>query len=133
MQINIFIKKNYFEKPLDQWVVADTALPRMGKLVLYGVLELDDANGTRNFELNCTYIVILGGRLIIGWPDKPFLGQALILLEGEHSTRPYPTTSGPPVGSKAIGREAQSVIHYILLNLSLKKLVVVNKPIHIAF
>lgn len=81
----------------------------MGKLVLYGVLELDDANGTRNFELNCTYIVILGGRLIIGWPDKPFLGQALILLQGEHSTPYFRTTSGPPLGSKAIGREAQSV------------------------
>ncbi|XP_062574409.1 fibrocystin-L-like [Saccostrea cucullata] len=87
----------------DQWVVADTDLPAMGKLVLYGTLELDDANGTRNFVLNCTYIIILGGRLIVGWPDKPFLGQALILLNGEHSTPSYPITSGPQVGSKAIG------------------------------
>ncbi|XP_061168814.1 fibrocystin-L-like [Saccostrea echinata] len=87
----------------DQWVVADTDLPAMGKLVLFGTLELDDANGTRNFVLNCTYIVILGGRLIIGWPDKPFLGRALILLNGEHSTPPYPMNSGPQVGSKAIG------------------------------
>lgn len=109
IDIIIYLIKFHFKKPSDQWVVADMALPRMGKLVLYGVLELDDANGTRNFELNCTYIIILGGRLIIGWPDKPFLGQALILLEGEHSTPPYPTTSGPPVGSKAIGREAWSV------------------------
>lgn len=86
-----------------QWVVADIELPSMGKLVLYGVLELDGTNGTKNFVLNCTYIVILGGRLIVGWPDKPFPGKALILLHGEHSTPRYPTTSGPPVGSKAIG------------------------------
>jgi hypothetical protein len=86
-------------------VVADIALPSMGKLVIYGVLELDGTNGTKNFVLNCTYIIIMGGRLIVGWPDNPFPGQVLILLNGEHSTPRYPTTSGPPVGSKAIGRE----------------------------
>ena len=92
----------------EQWVVADTTIPKMGKLVLFGVLELDDANGTRNFEIKCTYLIIMGGRLIVGWPDKPFLGRALILLEGRHSTSPYPVSSGPPVGSKAIGKHSPS-------------------------
>lgn len=87
-----------------KWVVADTTLPQMGTLLLYGTLELDHNNGTRDFVLNCTYLIILGGRLIAGYPDKPYLSNLLISLQGDHSTNPYAGFSGPPIGSKVIGQ-----------------------------
>lgn len=87
-----------------KWVVGDIALPRMEKLVLYGVLELDDDNGARDFELRCKYIIILGGRLIIGWPNKPFLANALVILEGNKQTDYYEQDSGPTIGSKVLGK-----------------------------
>lgn len=81
----------------------------MHKLVIYGALELDHGNITqtgsyRDFTINVTYLMILGGRLIIGWEDKPFLGNVLILLNGNHATPTYPLSSGPAIGSKAIGK-----------------------------
>lgn len=88
---------------VDKWVVGDTILPHMEKLVLYGVLELDDNDGNRNFELRCKYIVILGGRLIIGWPNKPFLANALVILEGDRQTEYFEQNSGPTIGSKVLG------------------------------
>jgi hypothetical protein len=79
-------------------------LPQMRKLVLYGVLELDHNGGTRDFVLNCTYIVILGGRLVAGYPNAPYLSNLLISLHGEHGTSEYAGVSGPPIGSKVIGQ-----------------------------
>ncbi|KAK3107766.1 hypothetical protein FSP39_021797 [Pinctada imbricata] len=70
----------------DTWILADVTLPNIHTLVLYGTLELDSANGTRDFVLNCTYIVILGGRLVVGTPTEPFLSNAHIILNGDHST-----------------------------------------------
>lgn len=55
----------------------------MEKLILYGVLELDDDGGSRDFELRCKYIIIRGGRFIIGWLDKLFFVNVLVILEGD--------------------------------------------------
>ena len=89
------------------WVVADIALPWMDKLEIYGVLELDndpDKDGNqRSYTLNATVIFIQGGRLIIGWPDKPFMGHVDIILRGNHYTPDFPQNDGPVIGSKAIG------------------------------
>ncbi|KAK3107032.1 hypothetical protein FSP39_005622 [Pinctada imbricata] len=84
------------------WVVADTNLPWLGTLILKGGLELDSNNGARDFTLNCTYIIILGGRLVVGFPEEPFLSTANIVLRGSHSTPEYPHTTGPVIGSKVI-------------------------------
>lgn len=89
---------------VDKWVVADTTLPQMEKLILYGVLELDDDGGSRDFELRCKYIIIRGGRLIIGWPDKPFLANALVILEGDRQTEYFKQDSGPTIGAKVLGK-----------------------------
>lgn len=93
-----------------KWVVADTTLPQMGTLVIYGTLELDHNNGTRDFVINCTYLVIFGGRLIAGYPAKPYLSNLLISLQGDHSTNSYAGVSGPPIGSKAIGNYYFSIM-----------------------
>ena len=90
------------------WVVADTVLPTMSKLEIYGVLELDndpDSNGKqRDYTLKVTYLYIEGGRLIVGWEDNPFKGQVQIILEGSHSTPDFPRVDGPELGSKVIGK-----------------------------
>ena len=90
------------------WVVADTVLPKMNKLIIYGTLEIDDqkdpATGrVREFVLEATYIYIRG-RLLAGWEDSPFTGKLDILLNGNHQTVNYPREDGPVIGSKVIGR-----------------------------
>ena len=91
------------------WVVADTVLPKMKKLNIYGTLEIDDqkdpATGrVREFVLEATYIYIRGGRLLAGWEDSPFTGKLDILLNGNHHTPNFPREDGPVIGSKVIGR-----------------------------
>ena len=49
------------------------ALPKMKKLTLYGNLELEhnpDASGNYlDFTLEADYIVVMGGRLVVGWEN----------------------------------------------------------------
>ena len=57
------------------WVVADIAFPRINKLILKGNLELDheinpDTGTYRDFTLEVNFIVIQGGRLVVGWEDN---------------------------------------------------------------
>ena len=90
-------------------MVADTVLPKMKNLNIYGTLEIDDqkdpATGhVREFVLEVTYIYIRGGRLLAGWEDSPFNGKLDILLNGNHHTPNFPTEDGPNIGSKVIGR-----------------------------
>lgn len=85
-------------------MVADVNLPRMGKLFIYGTLELDDS---QDFNLTATYILIQGGRLIIGQSEsKPFTHNVVISLEGDHYTPDIPLPNGPNLGSKALGKIA---------------------------
>ena len=91
------------------WIVADTTLPRMTKLLIYGTLEIDDRADpdtglVREFVLEATYIYIRGGRLMAGWEDSPFTGKLDILLNGNHDTPNFPRDDGPTIGSKVIGR-----------------------------
>ena len=83
-------------------MVADTELPSMRKLFIYGTLELEPH---MDFALNATYIVVSdGGNLIIGWEDTPMKGSVLISLNGNHDTPDIPIQDGPNVGSKALGQ-----------------------------
>ena len=56
-------------------MVADIAFPRINKLILKGNLELDheinpDTGTYRDFTLEVNFIVIQGGRLVVGWEDN---------------------------------------------------------------
>lgn len=83
-------------------MVADTELPYMSKLFVYGTLELEPY---MDFVLNATYIVIgEGGTLIIGWEDQPMIGNVVINLNGNWDTPDIPVQGGPNVGSKALGK-----------------------------
>ena len=84
-----------------EWIVADVALPRMKKLYIYGTLEL---NNSRDFTVDVYYIVIQGGRLVIGEENDPFNHKARIILRGDHST-PEISLPGVELGAKAIGMD----------------------------
>ncbi len=89
-------------------MVADTTLPIINKLYIYGVLELEyqtnPTTGTYyNFVLNCSIIFISGGRLVVGWEDNVFRGQAEIVLRGHHLSPDFPLTDGQNIGAKALG------------------------------
>ena len=75
-------------------------LPTMGKIYIYGVLELDP---TKDFVLEATHIIIQGGRLVVGFPDDPYTRNGRIVLHGRHSTEEIALPNGPALGSKAIG------------------------------
>ncbi|KAK3532561.1 hypothetical protein QTP86_024146, partial [Hemibagrus guttatus] len=101
--------------PSGKWVILDTLIPPLKNLTVMGVLEILDnititSNRTTysppqnsNIVLNATYISILGGRLIAGWPDKPFSGQLQIILTGNQHTPEWPLPDGQNQGSKVLG------------------------------
>ena len=84
------------------WMVADVTIPKLNRLYIYGVLELE--NG-RDHQLTANIIFISGlyGNLIVGWPDKPMQNNVIISLTGNWETKDLPLNNGPTLGSKAIG------------------------------
>ena len=90
-------------------MVADTELPKMNLLVIYGTLELDPR---RDFVLSATYIIVgHQGNLIIGWEDQPMLGSVLISLSGDRNTPDISIQDGPNLGSKALGDVPLTIFH----------------------
>ena len=84
------------------------SLPSFGKIFVEGVLEFEyqakaESSDYFTFSLLCDHIIINGGRVIVGWEDEPFLGEAEIILRGDHFSPDFPVNSGPNVGGKAIG------------------------------
>ncbi|XP_035665204.1 fibrocystin-L-like [Branchiostoma floridae] len=86
------------------WMVLGcTNLPRLGQLHIVTVLELwDSTQGyTCDYTLEATHIFVQG-RLVVGWPDEPYLGNVVFSLRGDHTTPDLQLPSGPNVGSKAL-------------------------------
>eukprot|EP00071_Canis_lupus_P048812 XP_022282369.1 fibrocystin-L isoform X3 [Canis lupus familiaris] len=106
--------------PEGTWVVADTDIPPMESLTIWGVLELEAKHSMRAAEssyrkvvLNATYISLQGGRLIGGWEDNPFKGELQIVLRGNHSTPEWALPEGPNQGSKVLGVFGELDLHGI--------------------
>ncbi|XP_075406661.1 fibrocystin-L [Tenrec ecaudatus] len=104
--------------PEGTWIVADTDIPPMERLIIWGVLELEDPydvgttkSSYRKVVLNATYISLQGGRLIGGWEDNPFKGELQIVLRGNHSTPEWPLPEGPNQGSKVLGVFGELDLH----------------------
>ncbi|XP_060084827.1 fibrocystin-L-like, partial [Ylistrum balloti] len=111
--------------PQEVWMVADMAIPSLNKLILYGVLEFDHGTSApyRDIDLNATHIIILGGRLIIGWPDAPYLGNSQVILRGSWDSDEYTDlTNSPTVGAKAIGVFGGLDLHGIDVGVSWTRL-----------
>lgn len=84
------------------WMVADTNLPSINKLIIYGTLELEPG---MDFILNATYIYIAPeANLIMGWPDQPMTGQVIISLQGDWDTPDMTIQGAPNMGAKSIGK-----------------------------
>lgn len=100
----------------DWWMVADTQFPTLEKLIIHGVLELENS---RDYVLNASIILIMGetARLIIGWEDNPHPGNVLLSLRGDWDSPDMPLNHGPNVGSKAIGVFGSLEIHGIPRNV----------------
>uniref|UniRef100_A0A6I8N1M6 Fibrocystin-L n=1 Tax=Ornithorhynchus anatinus TaxID=9258 RepID=A0A6I8N1M6_ORNAN len=103
------------------WLVVDSEMPPMGKLTIFGVLELEE--NKNNFRaknttygkvvLNATYISVQGGRLIGGWEERPFKGELEILLRGSHSTPDWTLSEELNQGSKVLGVFGELDLHGI--------------------
>ncbi|XP_060949378.1 PKHD1 like 1, tandem duplicate 1 [Limanda limanda] len=101
--------------PAGKWVVLDSNTPKLNKLTVIGVLEIPDSFNSSSSRtarsapvfssvvIDAVYISIQGGRLIAGWDDKPFRGELLIKLRGNHRTPDWPLPNGPNQGSKVLG------------------------------
>ncbi|XP_053388767.1 fibrocystin-L-like isoform X2 [Mercenaria mercenaria] len=84
------------------WVLVNlTAICKLRNLLLHGVLEFANAPEAV-YNIEADFIIIKGGRLIIGWPDDPFDGLATITLRGNHSSSSF-NVEGATLGSRAIG------------------------------
>ena len=112
---NIFLRAG-------DWVVADTKdVPTLKTLTLKGNLELNltslSTTGRRKRALEkvtitAEYIIIMGGRLVIGWPDKPYTGEVEIILTGKTEARYPDGYGGPPLGAMSIGKEYCKTHYY---------------------
>ena len=80
----------------------------LGRVWIYGGLEFEFArNGDGefyNFTFSATHIIIVGGRLVVGWEKQPFMGTLDLVLNGDHLTPDVPLPNGPNVGAKALGK-----------------------------
>ena len=89
----------------DWWMVADTSMPRLYKLIIEGTLEVESQ--AEKVVLEATYVYITG-RLIVGWPDRPYQGEFEMVLNGRHLTPDFTLDGEPldgsPIGAKVLGR-----------------------------
>ena len=95
------------------YVLADVALPRLGKVTLCGGLEL--SNGM-DHVLETDLILIEGtGTLAVGYPDIPYTGKARIVLHGDSKTPEFrfkrDLPQGPNVGAKALAVFGNLFLH----------------------
>ena len=86
----------------DKWMIVDIETPKLNRLYIYGVLELENGRN-HNLSANIIFISGLNGNLIVGWPDKPMVNNVIIRLLGNHATKDMPLNRGPNVGAKALG------------------------------
>lgn len=77
-----------------------------------------------NYTFSATHIFLHGGRLFVGWEDKPMKGNVEIILRGDWTTEEmYLPFGGPTIGSKAIGRCLNIYMYIVLLSFLFIKFV----------
>lgn len=63
-----------------------------------------DSNGAyKDVTLEVGYVVIIGGRLIVGWENNTYLGNMEIILSGSQDSELWPLQSTAVIGQKVIG------------------------------
>ena len=105
---------------LDDYVVlrySDSLPSKLGTLLLFGTLEVSDKDydlADEDFYLTLDFLIIRGGRLIIGWEDSPFEGTMEITLIGSVNSRPYEDSryKEPNIGAKTVGKVDLFVLYF---------------------
>ncbi|XP_033758164.1 fibrocystin-L-like [Pecten maximus] len=87
------------------WVtMGTTSTARLNKLIIRGTLNVLNKADVE-VTIKATYIVIIGGHLIIGC-DDPFVGKATLMLLGSHRTPDFTDYSDSgvdvPIGAKVL-------------------------------
>ena len=67
--------------------------------MVYGVLEFSNEKDT---VLGANRIVVVGGKLVVGWADEPLRVKAHIKLTGSREDKEYTLNDGTTIGSKVI-------------------------------
>ncbi|OWF49746.1 Fibrocystin-L [Mizuhopecten yessoensis] len=87
------------------WVtMGTTSTARLNKLIIRGTLKARNEADV-NIIIKATYIIVIGGQLIIGC-DDPFVGKATLMLLGNRRTPVFTDRSGSgadvPIGAKVL-------------------------------
>ncbi|CUG86307.1 transmembrane protein, putative [Bodo saltans] len=82
-------------------VMVDYSPPRFFLIIVMGTMLFDD---TTDITVECTYIMINYGRLIVGTPEKPYTHHAVIRLWGDRLTPEIPVH-----GSKVVALRHGSI------------------------
>ena len=92
-----------------QYVIIDVPIPRLANITICGGLELLDE---LNHTIEVDFILVDGGRLVAGWPERPFQNMAIFVLHGNKcSQEVILPPRGPILGAKAIGVFGQLILH----------------------
>ena len=92
-----------------QHVMVDVPIPRLASITILGTLELLDE---LNHTVEADYILINGGTLIAGSPEKPFENMATFVLHGNQlSPEVILPPRGPVLGAKALGVFGKLILH----------------------
>ena len=67
------------------------------QIFVYGVLEFSTEKDT---ILGANRIIVVGGKIVLGWKDEPLKVKALIRLTGNRDDKEYTMNDGTLVGSK---------------------------------
>ena len=90
----------------DWYMLADTELPYLNQLFVYGILEIEDRPG---IVLNVSVLFISGG-FIVGWPNQPFQSNFLLSLRGDTATKDV------PIWDVNLGSKMVSVFGYLWMH-----------------
>ncbi|XP_052245987.1 fibrocystin-L-like isoform X3 [Dreissena polymorpha] len=87
----------------DKWIVIKTTTAiELGTVRVEGGLEIDYNSEGVTYEFKVKFLIIIGGRFHVGWPNNPMLGTANIVLLGNAMSPAYTEIEGIAIGNKAI-------------------------------
>lgn len=95
------------------YIVLDIALPPLGRLEILNGATLEVGDG-RDHVIEADFVIILGGRLVAGYPDEPFRSKLKFVLHGSISTQEYRPRRGTAVGAKAMGVFGELILNAVL-------------------
>ncbi|CAF3424464.1 unnamed protein product [Rotaria sp. Silwood1] len=106
--------------PRGIWLVVNYPLPRIRSLRIDGVLEFEQ--GIDN-TLVVDSILINGGQLIVGWPNKPLTSKVDIIINGSSSINVLLPNDAGSIGPQVIGVLGGLDLHGLKRNVSWTRLV----------